>query len=391
MKSSLLKSLEMIKKALVVGGGLAGIEVATGLAEAGIEVFLVEKEAELGGNLKLANLPEIDSQIKGIHKNKLIKVFTRSEISSLSGTSGNFTLCLTGKNKETLNAGVIVIATGCCLSLKNVIDFEISPKLIGQFDLSLKLARSEALPERICFLLDLAGEDLRIATFSLFKQLMAIKDKFYSDIFVLCKDLKVSFDGAEDLYRKVREKGVIFIKYSEKPEIVLENGNVRVRLKEEDFPHSVTEIVSDLLVVGEEVLPRLESKGLASMLEVGLDSRGFFQDENIRLLPVFSPRKGIFFVGSCRWPQTLVEAKIEARVAVSEVLTFLSQDVEELKKGAAQVDSQKCVLCLTCIRTCPHRAILIDHEDESARVIDQACQQCGICAGECPVRAIKLA
>ena len=40
------------KKGLVVGGGLAGMAAALGLADQGFETFLVEKEEELGGNLR---------------------------------------------------------------------------------------------------------------------------------------------------------------------------------------------------------------------------------------------------------------------------------------------------------------------------------------------------
>jgi len=51
-------------KALVIGAGLAGMTAAEALADAGHEVFLVEKEAELGGNLRIF----ISHSIK-IHKN----------------------------------------------------------------------------------------------------------------------------------------------------------------------------------------------------------------------------------------------------------------------------------------------------------------------------------
>ena len=42
----------VIKRGLVIGGGLSGMTAALGLAEQGFEVFLVEKEGELGGNLR---------------------------------------------------------------------------------------------------------------------------------------------------------------------------------------------------------------------------------------------------------------------------------------------------------------------------------------------------
>lgn len=388
MELSLLKGSEIIKKALIVGGGAAGLEVANKLAENGIEVILVEKENELGGNLKHVDPLKIAPQIQNVRKNRLIKVFVDTEIDNITGTSGNFIVKLKGKYKETLVIGAIIMTTGCCPSLENFFNLGISSKVIGQFDLDLKLARDEILPERICFLLDLADEGLKIGTSALLRQILTVKDKFNSDIFVICKDVKVSFDGGDELYRLAREKGAIFIKYAEEPEIVFENEGIKVRIKEEEPPCSITEIFCDLLVVEEKILPR--TGNFAEMLKVTLDSNGFFQEDNIRLLPTFSARRGLFFVGGCRLPQNLSETITEAQAGALEILAFLAQNTTALREGVAEVDSEKCVLCLTCIRTCPHVALVVDHEAESAKVIEVACQKCGICVAECPVRAIKL-
>ena len=47
-----MQSVAVIQKALIVGGGLAGMVTASSLANQGFEVYLVEKEKELGGNLR---------------------------------------------------------------------------------------------------------------------------------------------------------------------------------------------------------------------------------------------------------------------------------------------------------------------------------------------------
>ena len=56
----------------------------------------------------------------------------------------------------------------------------------------------------------------------------------------------------------------------------------------------------------------------------------------------------------------------------------------------AVVDEDKCILCLTCVRSCPHHAMEVDREKGAAVSIPEACQKCGICAGECPAKAISL-
>jgi heterodisulfide reductase subunit A-like polyferredoxin len=54
------------------------------------------------------------------------------------------------------------------------------------------------------------------------------------------------------------------------------------------------------------------------------------------------------------------------------------------------VDPDKCVLCLTCVRSYPHKAMAVDRGKGAAASSPEACQRCGICAGECPARAITL-
>ena len=95
-----LKEIEIpvIKKGLVLGGGLAGMKAALALARQGFEVFLVEKERELGGNLKNLHYtlegieiqPFLERLRRDVEGQKNIKVFKGYELKSLSGFVGNF-------------------------------------------------------------------------------------------------------------------------------------------------------------------------------------------------------------------------------------------------------------------------------------------------------------
>jgi heterodisulfide reductase subunit A len=46
-----MRQVEMTPAALIVGGGIAGIEAALKLADAGKQVYLVEREASIGGHM----------------------------------------------------------------------------------------------------------------------------------------------------------------------------------------------------------------------------------------------------------------------------------------------------------------------------------------------------
>lgn len=56
----------------------------------------------------------------------------------------------------------------------------------------------------------------------------------------------------------------------------------------------------------------------------------------------------------------------------------------------ARVDAKKCIVCLTCVRTCPFGAVAIDEAIGVAKIDPQVCKACGICVMECPARAIEL-
>ena len=82
--------------------------------------------------------------------------------------------------------------------------------------------------------------------------------------------------------------------------------------------------------------------------------------------------------------------KVIKRSSPQADFAAVSRLLEEYEVERVVVDPDKCALCLTCIRSCPHHAIEVDHEKQTAKVIDIACQGCGICAGECPAKAIQL-
>jgi heterodisulfide reductase subunit A len=87
------------KKALVVGGGIAGIQAALDIADAGYEVLLVERQPTIGGHMaKLAEtFPTLDCasciltpRMSEVSNHPKINLFTHSEIISVEGYVGNF-------------------------------------------------------------------------------------------------------------------------------------------------------------------------------------------------------------------------------------------------------------------------------------------------------------
>ncbi len=89
------------KSVAVIGGGVSGIEAALTLANAGVEVYLIEKRTTIGGHMALLNevFPTNDCSIcilgpkmSATWNNEKIHVITNAEVEEVSGTVGNFKL-----------------------------------------------------------------------------------------------------------------------------------------------------------------------------------------------------------------------------------------------------------------------------------------------------------
>ena len=125
---------KVVKRALVIGGGIAGIQTALDIAEAGYEVDIVEKEPTIGG--KMAQLdktfPTLDCaaciltpKMVDAAQNEKIHIYSYSEVEKVSGFVGNFTVTIKKKPRY-VNSD---LCTGCglctekCPSKKNPNEF----------------------------------------------------------------------------------------------------------------------------------------------------------------------------------------------------------------------------------------------------------------------------
>ena len=68
----------------------------------------------------------------------------------------------------------------------------------------------------VVYLLDRTNDDIKIHTVNAVKQSIILQEKGCR-VVVFARDLKVSVAGMERLYRRAREKGVLFFKYDEPP------------------------------------------------------------------------------------------------------------------------------------------------------------------------------
>jgi heterodisulfide reductase subunit A-like polyferredoxin len=424
------QSLPLRPEVLVLGGGITGISVAQALAKSGVHVFLAEKGSRLGGRVlelqTFYNRPEkvqkwVEEKVSEVSRTSSITLLTQAELKHLAGHVGRFQAKIRrsdGKEdvlEDVLQVSALVVATGYetqherkgIHSHKKVITLSEMEKLLSQAKGPSFQYEGKGVG-MVTYLLDGVNEDIKVDSMNAIKQSLQLQESFQCQVAILCKDVKVSTDGMERLYRKAREKGVLFFKYEDAPKLSIVNGQIQVDVrdtasiqKKDQWPVS---ILSDLLITSEAFVPTSETENLSRILKIHLGSRGFLMEDNPQLLRVRSNRRGIFVTGGCRFPQEVSESLTEARAVAEEVMALLSKGDYTYDLAVAEVDPKKCAVCYTCPRLCPHSAITVEpyaekniytipgREDKwgAAKVDPAACYGCGICVAECPAKAITL-
>ena len=412
--AGLLESLErqhipIRKRALVIGGGLAGMTAALGFAEQGFEVSLVEREAELGGNMRHIHyaLSGTDPQaflqglIKQVMDNPSIQVITNAEVVDHEGIQGNFStgvMIAPAMTYRRLEHGVAVLATGGEEYKPQEYLYGQHPRCITQMELEERIATGELDPKKLgrVVMIQCVGARTeerpscsRICCAVAIKNALKLKGLAPDlDIHVLYRDIR-TYGLLEQYYTRAREQGVVFTRYlpERRPEVQGEDERVTIKVWDDALRRNLI-IEADLLVLSAAIIPG-ENEELAAMFKVQRNLEGAYLEAHMKLRPVDFAREGLYMCGLAHAPKLMDETISQAQAAVARAITLLSKDEIEVGGVVARVDPELCAACLICVRACPY-AVPVIHE-EGYSVIDPAkCQGCGNCAAECPQRAIQL-
>ena len=409
-------SVKPVKKAMVLGGGLAGMVAALTIADAGFPVYLVEKTDRLGGYLQKIRFTAEGKDLRyllwdltnRVESHPLITVFKEAELLRHYGHVGDFHSLIRTKYKDLeLEHGVTIVATGARMySGREYLKGE-DPRILDQLELEELIVNH---PERARNLRSVAiiqcvrprGQKYdycsRICCTNTMANAIRLKELNPScEVYVLYKDI-ITYGFREEYYTKARELGTIFIRYTdeEAPTIKVVYGELRIEVKDQSTGELLV-LKPDLISLTLGILPPEDNEKLARILGVPLSPEGFFLEAHLKMRPVDFINEGIFLAGMAHYPKFIEESIAQAKAAAARALTYLTK--EEIKVGGviAQVDQSKCVGCLTCVRICPFHIPVIDPNAtgnggiKGAAFIDPAkCQGCGTCTAECPARAIQL-
>lgn len=409
MEPTLPAAIPVIQQALVVGGGIGGMSAALAIADHGFGVNLVEKEDELGGNLRalhrtLEGAPPqelLEQTVSRVEKHPNIKVYKKSEVLHSLGRAGHFLTTIEREDEggETLEHGVTVLATGGKEASTESYGYGQSESIVTQHQLEDKLQGDSINPAELRVVTMIQCVDSReeprnycsrICCGSALKNALYLKDQNPDiEIYVLYRDI-MAYGFLENYYTQARQKGIIFIQYSvdDKPRVGVENGQVIVGVTEPILGKEVT-IPSDLLVLGTGIVANGQDK-LAQIFEVEVDQDGFYQEAEYKWRPVDFLKEGIFTCGIAHSPRSISETIAMAEATAQRALRILSSDRITAGAIVAKVRHSLCTLCEKCISACPYGARWRDELEEKVMVNELGCQGCGSCAAVCPNSASVL-
>ena len=402
------------KRALVIGGGLVGLDSALTLARLGIDTILIEKSDVLGGNaLKLETSFKgenvstfLENLIRQVQQEKRITVCRKATLESVSGSVGNFKGTIRiGDETEEIRFGAAIMATGGKEAVPEEYLYGVEPRVMTQleFDRKVLIHPDEVKKtDSVVFIQCVGSREpqrpycSRVCCIHSVRTAVRLKQVNPAiRVTVIYREIR-TYGEWEGIYRQARELGVIFIRYQtiRKPKVKKQDNKLLFELFD-PISRRPVRIVADYLSLATGVVSR-ENQYLADFFKFNVDSDGFFNGAHPKLKPVDLSVAGLFLAGLCNYPKPLDESMEEARAAAFRASALLLR--KEIKSEAIKAFvTQNCDGCALCVDVCPFHAITIVREKTSGQrpycriACDAAlCQGCGICAATCPKDGIRV-
>jgi heterodisulfide reductase subunit A len=508
-RSSLLEPQEeavvqVTREALVIGGGVAGIQAALDLADTGYKVYLVEKSPSIGGTMAQLDktFPTMDCSIcilapkmSDVGKHPNIELLTNSEVTEVGGYIGNFqvkvkkkpryvtkdcTACgdcvkvcpvevpnefevgLIGRKaiyipfaqsvpakyliddnaciglgentcakcKEAcgpdainfndkaeeveLKVGTIIVATGLdvfdpvtlmeygYLRFPNTItslEFERLINAGGPTGGNMFRPSDMRVPKTVAFIQCIGSRSEKkghpycsnICCMNTIKDALLIKEHWPDvKIYVFYIDIRTFGKGFEDLYRRAKEQGVIFIRGL--PAEIIEDKKSKnlFLIGENTLEQKLYTVNAGMVVLSIGLRPRDDSSKIQQLLRLSKTSDGFFMEAHPKLRPVDTPTGGVFLAGCAEGPKDIKDSVTQASAAAARAGILMAKGSVTVEAITPTMLSENCKGCGLCAGVCPYNAITVDKEKKLATVVEAACAGCGTCGAECPFNAIQM-
>lgn len=406
----------LIQKALVIGGGLAGMTTALAIADQGFETFIVERSERLGGNLLRRSYTDTGEDLSAyltrleqrLLSHPQIRVFVRSRVSAVTGYVGNYETTIRQSNasdtSETpdikISHGVIVVATGAEEYKPTEYLYGQDARVITQTELERLLSDTSQDISRLrhVVMIQCVGSRndehpwcSRVCCTEAVRNALLLKQRNpTANVYILYRDMR-TYGFRESLYRDARAAGVVFVRFETEnaPTVQMSGDTLHVSVFDPVLGRRLG-INADLLVLSAGIVPAASNRELAQLLKVPLNEDGFFLEAHMKLRPVDFTTRGVFMAGLCHSPRRLPEAVAQAYAAAARACALISQERLMTEAVVAEVNERWCTGCGICESICQHEAVRVDPLTGKSSVTAVLCQGCGACAAACPSEVIRL-
>ncbi|MFP3868470.1 MAG: NAD(P)-binding protein [Desulfobacteraceae bacterium] len=400
---------EVDQRALVVGGGIAGLTAALTLADAGYDTTLLEEQKELGRvawrqHYTLEGYPVwtyVEKMVERVLHHPNIEVITEARIVDFSGHIGAFvTIVETKGGRREIPHGATIIATAA-------VEYQPEEYLYGQHPQVVTQQKFEDLlfdqPETIretanIVMIQCVGSRepdypycSRICCSHAVRNAIQIKElNPQTNVYILYRDIR-TFGFKELYYQKARRLGVQFIRFDrdQKPEVQTDGESLKVQVFDQNLRVPLV-LPADFVALSVAIRPNPWAEEVARVYKLPFDADRFFMEAHLKLRPLDFANAGFFLAGLAHGPKFSEERIAQGKGAAARAMAILSKEQMFVSGAVAQVDPEHCVACLSCMRVCPFRVPRFVPEDGVVTIDPASCQGCGICASTCPRKAIEV-
>jgi heterodisulfide reductase subunit A len=391
-------------RALIIGGGLAGLTAAVEIAANGFDVVLVEREQELGGQtqyLDEAQREYVKDLITAAKHSDNLTIYTQAQMVQAEGYAGNYHVMVdTPTGSIPLDAGVVILATGAEEYAPKDFLYGQNARVVTQTELVPKI-RSGEVAGRVVMIQCVGSrtQDVpycsRLCCNQALENALALQEAG-AKVVIFYRDIAAY--GKVDSYRLAKEAGVRFICFPDDdyPQVRRNGAGLEVTGDGQNAQ-------ADWVVLSTGIVPNsANNQALSELLNYPLDYEGFFSsdisnypyEEAIKKLtkPFELAGNGIFPVGLAHSPRSFDETILTAKDAAGRVLVIIGKDTMPPPNGifVAEVHESLCMGCGLCVDVCPYGARYIDEIKKIAITRPFLCDSCGSCVAICPNNAAYL-
>jgi heterodisulfide reductase subunit A len=288
-------ALQINQRAMVIGGGIAGMVAAENLAAQGYEVDLVERESSLGGNAlslyKTWKGEDIAGFVKQmtekVEKNPGITVHAGSTIRNVDGFVGAFSTTIEKEGQQKiLDHGVTIIASGASeFKPEGWYLYGTDKRVVTGLELQSRLARRDKSLNKIKTSVFIQCVGSRIperpycsklcCTQSIRSALELKENKPETEVFIVYRGMR-PYGLREDLYREAREKGIRFLRYNfdKGLDVTNEKGGLKVSFTDFVLRRKIV-LSTDMLILASAIV-REKNDPLARFFKLTQNDDGFY-------------------------------------------------------------------------------------------------------------------